>query len=108
MCTCSMTYNLLTQLDFESFYLCGSEGLFAIASNFNHACKSRRNVQYKWDIQRKVMTFTTVNAVSKGEEVFISYGGDRAHVFENFGFICHCGGCENEEWETVRDEFWQF
>lgn len=65
-----------------------------------------RNTQYRWDAGRQVMTFTTTKAIAKGEEIFISYGSSRSHIFVNFGFICQCGGCEHEEWEPVRSDFW--
>lgn len=87
----------------QSFYLNGSEGIFAIASNFNHACYTQRNVQYRWDGKRKVMTFTAIRDIPKGEEILISYANNRQHIYSNFGFVCHCGGCEDQEWEFMEE-----
>ena len=71
----------------------------AIATNFNHACYSKRNTQYAWDAYREVMTFTAMKDIKKGEEMLISYGSHRCTLYTMYGFICHCGGCENQEYE---------
>lgn len=53
------------------------------------------------------MTFTATRAIAKGDEILISYGTNRRHIFKNFGFVCHCGGCDDEEWEPAATNFWQ-
>ncbi|KAF3764620.1 hypothetical protein M406DRAFT_70848 [Cryphonectria parasitica EP155] len=70
----------------NSFVLGQGEGCFAIASNFNHACHSKRNAQYCWDGKRRVMTFTSIREIAKGEEIFISYGSVWELLLEKFGF----------------------
>lgn len=77
----------------NSFYLQDSEGMFAIASNFNHACWSRRNAQYKYDRERNVMVFTSTRKIAEGDEILISYGQYRGHLEALYGFKCQCGGC---------------
>jgi SET domain-containing protein len=70
--------------------------VFAIASNFNHACKSRRNTKYDWDERQQLMTFTAIRDVAKGEEMLISYCDYRWLLKATYGFVCHCGGCEHQ------------
>lgn len=84
----------------SSFFLRHSEAVFAIAANFNHACHSQRNTQYRWDGRRGVMTFTATGAIARGEELLISYGQFRDALLEKFGFTCQCGGCESLLWEV--------
>lgn len=51
------------------------------------------------------MTFTaTGGPVARGEELLISYGEFRDALFEKFGFVCRCGGCEREPWEVVPSQ----
>lgn len=89
----------------SSFFLHHREAVLAIASNFNHACHARRNAQYRWDDRRRVMTFTaTESPVARGEELLISYGEFRDALFDKFGFVCRCGGCEGEPWEVVPSQ----
>ncbi|KUI70145.1 SET domain-containing protein 5 [Cytospora mali] len=77
----------------------GHQGILAIASNFNHACHSRRNTQYTWDSRRQVMTFTVMKNIKKGQEILISYADHRSTLYALYGFVCHCGGCENQAHE---------
>lgn len=79
----------------------GGEAIFAIASNFNHACRMKRNTQYHWDPWRQVMVFTTDSHINKGEELVISYGEGRMVLQEKFGFLCNCGTCEGPMSWTV-------
>lgn len=89
----------------SSFFLHHREAVLAIASNFNHACHARRNVQYWWDDRRRVMVFTaTEGPVARGEELLISYGEFRDALFEKFGFVCRCGACEGEPWEAAPSQ----
>lgn len=74
----------------------GYNGVFAIASNFNHACKSRRNTSYEWDQRKGVMTFTAMRDIEKGEELLVSYCNYRHVLKAVYGFVCHCGGCDNQ------------
>lgn len=75
----------------------GHNGVFAIASNFNHACRAQRNTKYEWDERRGVMTFTAIRDIEEGEELLISYCNYRHVLKAVYGFICHCGGCEHQE-----------
>lgn len=84
----------------------GRHGVLAIATNFNHACYSRRNTQYAWDHRRQVMTFTAMKEIKKGQEVLISYNEHRSTLYSLYGFICHCGGCENKAYDD--DVYMQF
>lgn len=52
------------------------------------------------------MTFTTTRIISKGDEILISYGTSRRHIYQNFGFVCHCGGCDGEDWEPMVYDIW--
>lgn len=74
----------------------GYNGVFAIASNFNHACRTRRNTKYDWNQREGVITFTTTRDIEKGGELLVSYC-DYRHVLKAvYGFVCHCGGCEHQ------------
>ncbi|KAL1857470.1 hypothetical protein Daus18300_010335 [Diaporthe australafricana] len=70
--------------------------VFAIASNFNHACRSRRNTEYDWDDRLRVMTFTAIKDIKKGDEILISYCRYRHVLKAVYGFVCHCGGCDHQ------------
>lgn len=73
----------------------GPGALFAIASNFNHACHDMRSVQYHYDRERRVMVFTTDRDVSRGEELLISYDNrNNRKLWNLYGFVCQCGGCD--------------
>ncbi|KAJ4397448.1 hypothetical protein N0V93_001676 [Gnomoniopsis smithogilvyi] len=85
---------LVKRANANCFMFGGGEGIFAIASNFNHACHGKRNTQYHWDPRRRVMVFTTDSHVAEGEELFISYGAGRMLLQERYGFLCSCGSCE--------------
>lgn len=50
------------------------------------------------------MTFTATAAVARGEELLISYGQYRDWLFEKFGFVCLCGGCEGDICEPVPSQ----
>ncbi|ROT36360.1 SET domain-containing protein [Sodiomyces alkalinus F11] len=71
------------------------DGLFPVASRFNHACHPKCNVKYCYDRNAKVMVFTVSAVVVKaGEELTITYGKDPDILKEKYGFDCCCGGCE--------------
>ncbi|KAK2598310.1 hypothetical protein N8I77_011733 [Diaporthe amygdali] len=74
----------------------GCNGVFAIASNFNHACKSQRNTHYYWDYRREAMTFMAIKDIKQGDEVLISYCDYRHMLKAVYGFVCHCGGCDHQ------------
>lgn len=75
----------------------GYNGVFAIASNFNHACGAQRNTKYDWDEREQAMTFTATRDIEKGAEMLVSYC-DYRHVLKAvYGFVCHCGGCEHQD-----------
>ncbi|KAL1888487.1 hypothetical protein Sste5346_009531 [Sporothrix stenoceras] len=71
------------------------EGLFVVASRFNHACTESpaQNVGYRYDRQLGVLTMTAVGRIKKGTELLISYGKSRRMLHERFGFWCLCSGC---------------
>jgi hypothetical protein len=71
--------------------------VFGVAANFNHACKSKRNIQYVYDSERKVIVLTVIENVPAGTELLLSYGGDPAALYERYGFVCGCGGCSREK-----------
>ncbi|CAN8101255.1 unnamed protein product [Discula destructiva] len=81
----------------NSFFIPGGAGILAIATNFNHACYLKRNVQYYWDNFRKFMVFTADTDVAEGQELLISYGNVRWRLKQKFGFLCQCGGCEGAD-----------
>lgn len=96
----------VTDLHASSFMFGRGEGIFAIASNFNHACHMERNTQYNWDPWRQVMVFTTDSHVAEGEELVISYGEGRMVLQEKFGFLCKCGSCEGSSGWTLDASVW--
>lgn len=71
------------------------DGLFVVASRFNHACTESpaQNVSYRYDRQLGVLTMTAVGRIKKGTELLISYGKSRRMLHERFGFWCLCSGC---------------
>ncbi|KAH6650977.1 hypothetical protein F5144DRAFT_70248 [Chaetomium tenue] len=78
----------------NSFFVPGGIAIFEIASRFNHACPSARNVEYVFDDEREVISFTICqDAVPAGAELFISYGGSPVELYSTYGFRCACGGC---------------
>ncbi|ROW07808.1 hypothetical protein VMCG_03631 [Cytospora schulzeri] len=74
--------------------------VLAIASNINHACPSRRNTDWAWDNRCQVMTFTATKDIKKDQEVLISYSDRRSTLYSLYGFICHCGSCENQAYNN--------
>lgn len=75
----------------------GYNGVFAIASNFNHACRGQRNTKYEWDEFDQAMTFTATRDIEEGAELLVSYCEYRHVLKDVYGFVCHCGGCEHQE-----------
>lgn len=71
------------------------DGLFVVASRFNHACSTSpaQNVSYRYDRHQDVLTLTAVGRIAAGTELLISYGKSRRMLYERFGFWCKCSGC---------------
>ena len=72
------------------------EGLFVVASRFNHACSlsPKQNVGYRYDRQHNVLVMTAVARIAVGTELLISYGKSAQMLKDRFGFTCGCGACE--------------
>jgi SET and MYND domain-containing protein len=78
-------------------------GVWPEASFFNHSC--RPNLVKERNGRR--WSFHTSRDISAGEELFITYlGGDerdldvkgrRKRLRDEWGFICQCEGCEEED-----------
>ena len=89
--------------DMNRFAVPGGIAIFEIASRFNHACPSVRNVQYVFDAQREVLTLTICqDVVSAGTELSITYGGSTVDLYSTYGFRCSCGGCTPLTDEDIR------
>ncbi|OAA62816.1 DUF1772 domain containing protein [Niveomyces insectorum RCEF 264] len=83
------------------------EGIFPVASRFNHACKP--NVGYHYDRRHDVLVMTMNEAAPAGTELLISYGNTPAMLFHRFGFRCTCGACTGFSEETAKihyDQLW--
>ncbi|CAK7226694.1 hypothetical protein SCUCBS95973_006285 [Sporothrix curviconia] len=72
------------------------EGLFVVASRFNHACSGspKQNVGYRYDRQQNVLVLTATARIAAGAELLISYGKSRQMLQDRFGFMCECGSCD--------------
>lgn len=78
----------------DRFFVPGGIAIFEVASRFNHACPSARNVEYGFDDEREVLSLTVCrDVVPAGAELFISYGGSPVELYSTYGFRCACGGC---------------
>ncbi|KAI1129242.1 hypothetical protein F5Y10DRAFT_291325 [Nemania abortiva] len=75
------------------FSIAGGSSVFLVASRFNHACKTRNNVDYSYDSTKRCMVFVTKGKVAAGDELFISYSSDPRDLYTTWGFQCACGGC---------------
>lgn len=78
-------------------------GIFLLKNHFNHSCAP--NV-LSCHYENKAICITS-RRVKKGEQLFISYGGQyfthsRAErqngLWKDFGFQCECEKCENKHW----------
>ncbi|CAK7205204.1 hypothetical protein SEUCBS139899_007970 [Sporothrix eucalyptigena] len=72
------------------------DGLFVVASRFNHACSRspKHNVGYRYDRRHNVLVMTAVGRIAAGTELLISYGKSAPLLQDRFGFTCDCGACE--------------
>ncbi|KAK4242700.1 hypothetical protein C8A03DRAFT_40041 [Achaetomium macrosporum] len=87
----------------NSFIVPGGIAVFEIASRFNHACKSARNVDYQFDDKRGVLSLTVCqDVVPAGAELFINYGGSPIDLYWTYGFRCSCGSCTPLTDEDIR------
>ncbi|KAH8204001.1 hypothetical protein TruAng_001812 [Truncatella angustata] len=68
-------------------------GVFLVASRFNHACKPMNNIAYIYDRRQNSIVFSTAREIEKGEELFINYGKHPENLYQEYGFVCNCGGC---------------
>lgn len=99
----------LTRINYNSFLMKGGlVAIFATASRFNHACRPVRNVKYELDGETGVITLTVCqDVVPAGTELTVNYGGSPAQLYQDFGFICKCGGCDSltaDDIRRMRDE----
>ncbi|VUC30025.1 unnamed protein product [Clonostachys rosea] len=72
------------------------QGLFAVASRFNHACAPSHNLEYRFDPTTGCMIFSVgAEPIKEGDELTISYGlGLRPiDLYRYYGFRCLCGAC---------------
>ncbi|CAI6080567.1 unnamed protein product [Clonostachys chloroleuca] len=72
------------------------QGLFAVASRFNHACAPSHNLEYRFDPTTSCMIFSVgAEPIKDGDELTISYGfGLRPiDLYRYYGFRCLCGAC---------------
>ncbi|CAJ2500240.1 Uu.00g030930.m01.CDS01 [Anthostomella pinea] len=76
----------------NSFNVPGGGALFLLGSRFNHACRSRNNVEYRIDL-KGLICFTTKKTVPAGTELTIRYAAQSYDLFRAWGFRCTCGGC---------------
>ncbi|SPQ17985.1 8e852461-1050-4617-8c6d-adac577fffc6 [Thermothielavioides terrestris] len=92
----------------NSFVVPGGIAIFEIASRFNHACASVRNVQYVFDDERGVLSLTICqDVVPAGTELLLNYGGSPIDLYTTYGFRCACGGCTpltDEDIRRLKDE----
>ncbi|KAK3300161.1 uncharacterized protein B0H64DRAFT_437340 [Chaetomium fimeti] len=87
----------------NSFFVPGGIAIFEVASRFNHACPSARNVKYVFDDESGVLTLTICqDVVPAGAELFISYGGSPVELYSTYGFRCACGGCKPLTDEDIK------
>ncbi|CAK7215754.1 hypothetical protein SBRCBS47491_002591 [Sporothrix bragantina] len=72
------------------------EGLFVVASRFNHACSGspKQNIGYRYDRHQNVLVLTATARILAGTELLISYGKSRQMLQDRFGFECECGSCQ--------------
>ncbi|EFX04361.1 duf1772 domain containing protein [Grosmannia clavigera kw1407] len=81
------------------------EGVFLLASRFNHACPPLNNVLYRYDRRRDVLVMTVARRIESGTELLISYGKTPAMLFQRFGFRCTCGACSGFS-EEMAARYW--
>lgn len=89
--------------DLHRFQVPGGIAIFTIASRFNHACQSVRNVQYAFDSQQGVLSLTICqDVVPAGTELLLNYGSSPVELYLTFGFVCECGGCDSLTQEDIK------
>ncbi|TGO61473.1 hypothetical protein BCON_0027g00620 [Botryotinia convoluta] len=86
----------------------GKSGIFLNSSRFNHACPGFCNCTYGFRKDINKMVFTTLNDITKGQEITISYANVPTHLYQNYGFFCDCPGCPpgsfaSKKWEYEND-----
>lgn len=71
------------------------EGVFVVASRFNHACSrsAERNVDYFYDQKHNVLVLTALKPIPAGTELLISYGSSTRMLQFRYGFTCRCSAC---------------
>ncbi|KAK1767048.1 hypothetical protein QBC33DRAFT_587269 [Phialemonium atrogriseum] len=94
----------------NSFAVPGGVAVFAVASRFNHACRSVRNVLFAFDSEHEVLKLTAAEEkIAAGTELFINYGAEPEDLYRVWGFQCSCGGCSPilaREVCIVSEETW--
>ncbi|CAG9986977.1 unnamed protein product [Clonostachys byssicola] len=90
-------HSILTKSRSRSFSINPDcQGLFAVASRFNHACAPSHNLEYRFDPTTGCMIFSVgAEPIKDGDELTISYGfGLRPiDLYRYYGFRCLCGAC---------------
>ncbi|KAI1342793.1 hypothetical protein F5Y15DRAFT_412474 [Xylariaceae sp. FL0016] len=77
----------------NSFFVPGGGAIFLLAARFNHACNPANNVEYKLDLEKNIISFSTNRDIPAGTELTIRYA-DRAYdLYAYWGFRCQCGSC---------------
>ncbi|KAK8104252.1 uncharacterized protein PG998_011285 [Apiospora kogelbergensis] len=71
----------------------GQAAIYLVAARFNHACRPRNNVMYRFDHEKRRIILTTTKDVDAGTELTITYGSSREEFYAQWGFVCKCGGC---------------
>ncbi|KAH6657728.1 hypothetical protein BKA67DRAFT_556154 [Truncatella angustata] len=51
------------------------------------------NIAYIYDRRQNSIVFSTAREIEKGEELFINYGKHPENLYQEYGFVCNCGGC---------------
>ncbi|ESZ91931.1 hypothetical protein SBOR_7676 [Sclerotinia borealis F-4128] len=77
----------------------GKAGIFLNSSRFNHACPGFRNCSYTFHKDINKMVFTTIDDITKGQELTIAYSSIPNHLYQNYGFFCDCPSCP--PWESA-------
>ncbi|ORY68660.1 uncharacterized protein BCR38DRAFT_482160 [Pseudomassariella vexata] len=71
------------------------QGVFLVASRFNHACPPLNNILYTYNKTRDSIVLTVQRDVSAGTELTIIYCRNPEHLLRIWGFVCKCGACSS-------------
>ncbi|CAN1161187.1 Histone-lysine N-methyltransferase ATXR2 [Linum perenne] len=105
-----ITQPLLDALGEEYSVCCEGTAFYPIQSCMNHSCRPNARAFKRDEDRDGVATILTAKAISKGEEITISYVeedlpfAERRDSLADYGFNCTCDRCLQEEEEEEDDD----